>query len=68
MENALTAKICCFGSATVLKIDPSHQQQLPAFPGTLPGILAFSAEAMADDPNHSEKLDSLSIGVLTVEI
>jgi serine/threonine protein kinase len=64
--NALKAKICDFGSATVLAlaVDP-NKQQLIAFPGTLPYM---PPEAMTDDPKYNEKLDSFSFGVLTVEI
>ena len=62
MGNALKAKICGFGSATV---DPNSQQQLTAFPGALPYM---PPEAMTDDPKYNEKLDSFSFGVLTVQI
>ena len=65
MGNALKAKICDLGSATILAVDPSIQQQLTAVPGTLPYM---PPEAMTDKPKYNEKLDIFSFGVLTIEI
>ena len=64
--NALKAKICDFGSATVLAlpVDPS-KKHLDSFPGTAPYM---PPEAMTHDPKYDEKLDCFSFGVLIVEI
>ena len=64
MGNALKAKICDFGSAIVLDLDPDHQL-LIAGPGT---FVYMPLEAIKDNPKNIEKLDSFSFGVLTIEI
>ena len=64
--NALKAKICDFGTAMLLEINPSsYHQSLTMCPGN-PAYMA--PEALRDNPKYDEKLDCFSFGVLIVQI
>ena len=65
MGSALKAKVCDFGSATVLNHHPTYHQSLTVCPGT---PVYMPPEAFGNNPKYNVKLDSFSFGVLTVEV
>ena len=63
--NALKAKVCDFGTAKLLDINPSYRQVLTMCPGNL---AYMPPEALRENPKYDEKLDCFSFGVLIVQV
>ena len=61
----LKAKVCDFGMAKLLEINPSYRQSLTMCPGN---AAYMAPEALRDNPKYDEKLDCFSFGVLVVQI
>ena len=65
MGNALKAKVCDFGTARLLDLNPSYRQSLTMCPGN-PAYMP--PEALRDNPKYDVKLDCFSFGVLIIQI